>query len=377
MSKTIRIGLMLQFLIAGLTGFAQVNLSNFGTVDPSKQEGKDILLKDYQPQSIYNIPKTEITHARFEVIDMHSHPYATSDKEIKDWIKTMDAMGIKKTIILTMATGSKFDSIFYKYEKYGDRFDVWCGFDYSGYDKPGFGPAAVKELERCHRIGAKGVGELGDKGDGLFYSSPTKAYGMHIDDPRMKPLLAKCAELNMPVSIHVADPYWMYLPIDNKNDGLMNASEWHIDTHKEGKMGFQDLINTLENAVKENPKTTFIVCHLANCSFNLEKVGSLLNKYSNFYADIAARYGETATIPRYMKLFYKKYRNKLVYGTDMGLDANMYETTFRILETRDEHFYHPDYGYHWSYSGFGLDNRILKKIYFRNANKIINKKQTL
>lgn len=56
----------------------------------------------------------------------------------------------------------------------------------------------------------------------------------------------------------------------------------------------------------------------------------------------------------------------------MGMDAAMYETTFRILETRDEHFYNPEYNYHWSYSGFDLNNQTLKKIYFKNAKKIIN-----
>ena len=123
MQKIIRIGLILQLLIFGLTGFAQVNLSNYGSVDPSTQQGKNILLKDYQPESIYIIPKTEIKHARFEVVDMHSHPYGITDQEIKNWIKTMDEMHIKKTIILTMATRAKFDSLYYKYSKYPDKFD--------------------------------------------------------------------------------------------------------------------------------------------------------------------------------------------------------------------------------------------------------------
>ena len=33
--------------------------------------------------------------------------------------------------------------------------------------------------------------------------------GMHIDDPRMDPILAKCAELRMPVNIHVGEDKWM------------------------------------------------------------------------------------------------------------------------------------------------------------------------
>ena len=127
------------------------------------------------------------------------------------------------------------------YSKYGNRFEVWCGFDYTGYDKPGYGPAAVKELERCFKLGAKGVGEEGDKGMGMEFNDPVKAWGMHFDDPRMKPLFAKCAELGMPISIHVADPIWMYEKMDSTNDGLMNAQTWRIDLTKPGIIGFDAL----------------------------------------------------------------------------------------------------------------------------------------
>jgi hypothetical protein len=51
----------------------------------------------------------------------------------------------------------------------------------------------------------------------------------------------------------------------------------------------------------------------------------------------------------------------------MGADPEMYRTTFRILETLDEHFYAPIFEYHWSYSGLGLDDAILEKVYRTNA----------
>ena len=73
------------------------------------------------------------------------------------WVEYMDACGIEKTIILTSATRKEFDSIVEKYKPFAKRFDIWCGLDYTGYDKPGYGPLAVKELERCYRMGAKGV----------------------------------------------------------------------------------------------------------------------------------------------------------------------------------------------------------------------------
>ncbi len=335
-----------------------------------KEAANQLLLKDFRPVSVYAIPVTIPAKAKFPVIDMHSHPYATSAAELDTWVKTMDQVGISKTIILTGTSGAKFDSLVNIYGKYPDRFELWCGFDYAGYDKPGFGPAAVKELERCFNKGAKGVGELGDKGEGETYSKPVHGYGMHIDDVRMKPLLQKCAELHLPINIHVADPYWMYLPTDSTNDGLMNAMEWKV-TLKPGMLDHAELLNSLENAVKENPKTQFIACHFANCSYDLSKAGHLLDKYKNLYLDIAARYAETATIPRYMQQFYDKYQDRLLYGTDMGMDKPMYQVTFRVLETLDEHFYESElFGYHWAMNGFGLSEDILKKLYMSNAKKI-------
>ena len=55
----------------------------------------------------------------------------------------------------------------------------------------------------------------------------------------------------------------------------------------------------------------------------------------------------------------------------MGFEKGMYETTFRILESNDEHFYNIElFGYHWPLYGFGLSDKTLKKIYKTNAEKI-------
>ena len=332
---------------------------------------KTLLMSHYKPHSIYKIPVSHIKKPKYPIIDMHSHPYAESPDQIALWVKRMDSLSIKKTVILSMSTGARFDSIFALYSKYPDHFEIWCGFDYNGYDKPGYGPAAVAELERCVKAGAKGVGELGDKGNGLFYSKPgPAAIGMHIDDPRMDLLLEKCAELKLPINIHVTEPMWMYEPMDSTNDGLMNAYEWRRD-NKNDELGHSQLIKTLENALRKHPNTKFISCHFANCSYDLNILGRLLDTYPNLNADIAARYAETAPIPRFVKAFYEKYQDRLLYGTDMGFDRAMYEVTFRILESEDEHFYEiGQFGYHWALNGFGLPDEILSKVYSGNARRI-------
>ena len=338
------------------------------------QDINDLKLKDFRPVSIYKIPQTKVEKAKYPVIDFHSHDYPQSDAAIDQWIKTMDEVGIARSIILSYATGKKFDSVVAKYARYKDRFEIWCGFDYTGHDKPGWEKHAVAELERCYKMGAKGVGELGDKGLGEFYSTPVKGWGLHIDDPQMKPLLEKCAELRMPVSIHVAEDAWMYEKADSTNDGLMNAGTWKVDMSKKGILDHDQLVATLEHAVRDNPKTTFIACHLANCCSDLSRLAKLFDAYPNLYADIAARYGEIAPIPRYVKAFIEKYADRIVYGTDMGTSQQMYQVTFRILETADEHFYERDlFDYHWPLHGLSLTEATLKKIYSENGRKILRR----
>lgn len=338
------------------------------------QDANNLKLKDFRPASIYKIPQTKVDKAKYPVIDFHSHDYPDTDKGVDEWVKTMDAAGVVKTIILSYKTGVGFDSVVTKYSRYKDRFEIWCGFDYTGYDKPGWQEHAIKELERCYQKGARGVGELGDKGLGEFYSAPTPGWGLHIDDPQLKPLLEKCAELKMPINIHVAEDAWTYLDSDSTNDGLMNAATWKVDMSKKGILDHDQLITTLENAVKSNPRTTFIACHLANACSDLSVLGKMFDAYPNLYADISARYSEIAPIPRYVHRFIEKYSDRILYGTDMGTSKEMYQITFRILETEDEHFYYHDYfSYHWPLQGLGLTDGTLKKIYNTNSKKIFVK----
>jgi hypothetical protein len=342
------------------------------TPEPGSPE--TILLKDYRPKSIYKIPATEVKKAKFPIVDMHSHAYAKTPEEISRWVKTMDEAGVKKTIILSGATGQEFVDVYKQYAVHPERFELWCGFDYTGYDQSGFDKRAVAALEKCHDAGARGVGELHDKGKGLSSETMT-ALGMHPDDARMDALFERCGQLGMPVNIHVADPIWMYQPMDDTNDGLMNAYHWRLD-NQPNIVDLSGMVDRLENTVKKHLQTTFIACHFANLDYDLGRLGGVLDRHPNLYADISARYAETAPIPRFAQKFYAKHADRLVYGTDMGFEKSMYEVTFRILETLDEHFYENNmFGYHWALNGFGLPDQILQKLYHGNAEKILNSRK--
>ncbi|MBG0859932.1 MAG: amidohydrolase family protein [Bacteroidales bacterium] len=336
------------------------------------QDANDLKLKDYRPVSIYKIPVTNVTRAKYPAIDMHTHVYGKNDQSIAQWIKAMDACGVEKAIVFTGAAGPRFDTLVKMYSKYGDRFELWCGFDYTGYDQPGYGPAAVRELERCFRSGAKGVGEVMFKGKGIAPSAKTRGI-MLPDDPRMDPLFEKCAELRLPVNLHISEDKWMYERMDSTNDGLMNASKWEVRIEN-GAKTHEEMLERLENTLKKHPRTIFVAAHLANCCADLSVLADYFDKYPNLYADISARFGEIAPIPKFVHDFIEKYQDRIVYGTDMSFSERIYRITFRILETADEHFYEINtFGYHWPLYGLFLSDKALKKVYRDNALKIINR----
>src|SRR6266545_218779 len=45
-----------------------------------------ILLKDYKPRSIFNLPETRVEQARFPVIDVHTHDYAPANADVDRWM---------------------------------------------------------------------------------------------------------------------------------------------------------------------------------------------------------------------------------------------------------------------------------------------------
>lgn len=339
---------------------------------PVENPAQKILLMDYTPVSVNNIPVTQVDTPKYYVLDMHSHDYVADKAGVDAWVKNMDACHIAKTTVLHCSwIGEDFETVLRKYEDHRDRFDFWCCFDYTRFGEDDFAEHACAELERMHALGAVGVGELGDKGLGDTYARPVPGNGIHIDNLALRPLLAKAAELKMPVSIHIAEPYWMYLPMDAQNDGLMNGASWHVDTSVEGCLDYDELMTSFENAARENPNTTFIACHYLNMSQDYPRLSEIMDKYPNVYVDISGRNGEAAQTARASRDFIIKYQDRVLFGTDNGTECRMYRNTFRILETEDEHFYIPDYGYHWYYNAFYLPDEVLEKVYHLNAEKLM------
>jgi predicted TIM-barrel fold metal-dependent hydrolase len=331
-----------------------------------------LLLKDYHPVSIFNVPKTEVLKAKYPAIDMHMHAPRGGNQEtiVKELLSNMDAAGVQKTILFC-GTGKQFDQYVAVYGKYPDRFELWCGIDFSDIGSAGFVKQAIAELERCVKKGAKGVGEISDKGRG--FSRQASGPQLHWDDPRMDPIFDKIAELKLPVNCHTGDPKWMYEKMDSHNDLLFEAYYFRLDNQPDA-LNHEQVIASLEKAIQKHPDVTFIACHFMNCTYDLNILGRMFDKYPNLYADCSQREAYIASIPRFAKAFMEKYSGRLLWGTDQGYSLPMYRNSFHILQTEDEHFYQWDVSNtRWCLYGLGLSDATLKKLYRDNALRILKK----
>ena len=341
-----------------------------------------ILLKDYRPKSVYKIHASDIRKAKFPVIDCHHHAQSRTQEQVDAEVRLMDAAGLQASVAF-MGVGegptyraSAFDDGARIYSKYPKRFYLYTGLDLSGAAQPGWKPdATLTELDRCHKAGAVGVGELHDKGMGIGGVMPggrgrAVVRGFHPDAPQMDAIWEKCADLGMPVNLHVSDPYWSYLKQDRFNDGLMSGFSWRLDDKPE-IMQHNELVLSYDAAAKRHPRTVFIASHLLNLDYDLERLGGIFERNPNFYADLSARFHETCTIPRTTAAFLNKWGHRVVYGTDIPFSQHLFSLTYRILESADEHFYDQDFyfnfNYHWPMYGMNLPDDVLKKVYHESA----------
>jgi predicted TIM-barrel fold metal-dependent hydrolase len=357
------------FAIGGLTA-QQVK---YGV--PLKEGPMDsIRLKDYRPQSSLVVPVTKVARARYPVIDAHSHASMSGIKtraDVDSWVKTMDETGIEISIVFTEATGDAFDRIAGLFlQSYPKRFQVWCGLDTKDIEAADYPERAARELERCFRKGARGVGEITDKGWGVQSGEDDalpRARRLRLDDPRLDPAWRKCAELKMPVNVHVADHPSCWKPLDANQERTPDFQTFNL--HGKDVPAYEELLATRDRMLARHRATTFILCHLSNTGNDLATLGLGLDRNPNMFVDISARDYEIGRQPRAARAFLERYRGRVLFGTDMGREKSMYQGWWRLLETADE--YMPGRIW-WPYYGLELPDRALESLYRGTALKVLN-----
>ncbi len=331
----------------------------------------EVLLKDYAPESSLVVTETTVPKAKWPVIDVHTHVYAKTPEEVAEWVKTMDEVGIEVTVILTGATGKEFNRLAALYlQDYSDRFMLFCGLDTSEIEKPDYPDRVVAELLRCYERGARGVGEVSDKGWGIG-GSPAEHLPLekrlHPNDRRLDAFWEKCAELDIPVNLHIADHPSCWKELGANWERTPDFQGFNL--YGKDVPSYETLLTFRDELLERHFETTFIACHLSNQGNDLASLAQVLEQFPNLYLDISARDYEIGRQPRTAKEFLEEYAERLVFGTDMGREQHMYEGWWRLLETGDEFI--PGRLW-WRLYGLQLEAGSLETLYNKNARRILN-----
>jgi uncharacterized protein len=328
-----------------------------------------MLVKDWAPKSTVVTKETFVEKAKYPAIDCHLHIYARTPDQVEEWVKTMDEVGIEKSVILTGATGKDFDGLVELYLKsYPGRFILYCGIDTTDIENPDFSQRIAAELERCYRMGALGVGEVSDKGFGITRETTLpRGKRLHPDDPRLDSFWKKCSELKLPVNIHFADHPSCWTPLDVFQERTPDYQ--HFNMYETGALHFDELMAIRDRTLARHPGTVFIACHLSNQGHDLASLSQIMDKYPNLYLDTSARDYEMGRTPRSSARFLGKYKDRIMFGTDMGRRKSMFQIHWRLLETDDEYI---TGRVGWKYYGLNLPDRVLRAIYRGTARKVHN-----
>jgi predicted TIM-barrel fold metal-dependent hydrolase len=141
------------------------------------------------------------------------------------------------------------------------------------------------------------------------------------------------------------------------------------------------LIAARNRVIARHSKARFIVLHVGNFAEDLGNVTENLNRFPNMTVDTAARINELGRQPRTARVFFDRFQDRILFGTDATPHGDeypqqvfndaLYEIYFRFLETDDEYFDYapakvPPQG-RWRISGINLPESILRKVYHDNA----------
>jgi predicted TIM-barrel fold metal-dependent hydrolase len=318
--------------------------------------------ESYDPPSSLVVEEHHVTRSKFPFVDIHNHQGNMNTSDFNDLISKMDKLNMAVMVNLSgrgfRSSGDHLEkSIENIKNRYPNRLILFTNIDFTDIDNPEWAARTTKQIEDDVKRGAKGLK--------IF-----KNLGMFSKDKSGKRIPVD-GELGIPVLIHVAEPKQFWDPIDSLNERWLELKTHPGRRHDNDPVKWETIIGEQHNIFRKHPKTKFINAHLGWYGNDLKKLGGLLDQMPNMYTEIGAVIAELGRQPRAAKAFFTKYQDRILFGKD-AWEPGEYETYFRVLETEDEYFpYHKRYHAFWRMYGIGLPDEILKKVYYKNAMKLI------
>jgi predicted TIM-barrel fold metal-dependent hydrolase len=331
---------------------------------------QDMSFEDYNPKSTLVVPGDSIFRAKFPFIDVHGHQYRMPTQDLTPVVADMDKLNMGIMVNLSGRTGDELvQSVKNIATNFPGRFVVFANINFQDAGSEGWTEKMVAQLEQDVKNGARGLKVYKSLG---LSNKDAQGNRLAIDDVRLDPIWAKCGELGIPVLIHSADPASFWDEFDGDNERWLE-----LKTHPRRKRDatnpapFQQIMNEQYNMFKKHPKTTFISAHMSWLANDLGRLGELFDEMPNMNVGIGAIIAELGRQPRFAKAFITKYQDRVLFGKD-SWKPEEFPTYFRVLESDDEYFpYHKKYHAYWAMYGLDLDDEVLKKVYYKNALRIV------
>ncbi len=327
---------------------------------------------DYKPRSTLKVAEHPVPRAKFPVIDIHSHqPTEMSDADFAKVVAGMDANNLRLLINASGASGDRLarEVAALKASRFQARMAPFAEVDFRNVG-PGWGAKAAAQLEADVKAGARGLGEI-SKALGLRIR---KADGsrLRIDDPELDPVWAAAGRLGIPVLIHTAEPQEFFEPIDVQNERWLELALFRDRRYPAGEFPrFEELMAERNRMFKKHPKTTFIAAHFAYHGNDLARMAALFDEMPNVHTEVGAVLAELGRQPRAAHAFFVKYQDRILFGKD-NYQPDEFPYYWRVFETSDEYFdYYRDYHAFWKLYGLELPDDVLKKLYYKNALRIV------
>jgi len=345
---------------------------------------QEMTIEEYDPISTLVVPEHNVTRAKFPLIDIHSHHWNSRESYIDSVVADMDSLNVAMLVNLS---GRGLDMLMYPDKsdfekegkflrewlkssaKYPDRFVTFTNINLSGIDEEDWTARMTRRLQVDAKLGAKGLKIYKDLGLNATYKDGAR---VPVDDPKLDPIWEKCGELGLPVLIHSGEPASFWKPKDKRNERWLELKQKPQRYRNPEKVAsWEQVMGEHLNVFARHPRTTFISAHMAWRANDLETLGNWLDKYPNMYTEIGAVLAELGRQPRFAREWFIKYQDRVLFGKDLWRPKEFY-VYFRVLETADEYFdYYRKRHAFWKMYGLNLPDEVLKKLYYKNALKIL------
>tara|TARA_Y100000588_G_scaffold394596_1_gene515931 strand:+ start:4268 stop:5434 length:1167 start_codon:yes stop_codon:yes gene_type:complete len=329
-----------------------------------------LTFEEYRPASSLVVEGTPTTRARFPVIDIHSHHRDEEGKHLDRVVREMNEQNLRMLVNLSGGSGQKLKKFVANYtKKYPGRFAIFANLDFDGIDSATWGTKAAATLASDVENGAQGLKIFKNLGLSVFYKNGRR---VPVDDPVLDPVWRMCAKLKIPVLIHVAEPSPFFEPFDNKNERWLELKMFPQRRRPPDKFPrFEELTAERDRLVAKHPDVNFIIAHLGWHGNDLARLGRLMDRYPNFYTEMAAVLAELGRQPFTARKFLIRYKERVLFGKDI-YRASEFPYYWRVLETRDEYFdYYRRRHAHWKLYGLNLPDSVLKYVYYKNALRLV------